>query len=228
MSSSRRTWDSFEAMRQAAHEGDPQAQCYLGVCYQTGQGVAQDNQEAVKWFRRAAEQSDPVAQCYLGVCYLHGAGCAAGIRRGGQMAARGGRAERSGGAIQSGRALRNRPGRAAKLCRSGQMVSRIGGTRLSRGAIQPGRFLRNRPGRAAKLRGSGQMVSARPPNRNVRPRNAISACVTRPDAEWNKIQQEAVKWFIRAARQGDKTAQHNLGLHYASLKDGSGGNRRRG
>ena len=29
-------------------------------------------------------------------------------------------------------------------------------------------------------------------------------------------QQEAVKWFIRAARQGDKTAQHNLGLHYAS------------
>jgi len=24
-----------------------------------------------------------------------------------------------------------------------------------------------------------------------------------------------VKWFIRAARQGDKTAQHNLGVHYA-------------
>ena len=30
--------------------------------------------------------------------------------------------------------------------------------------------------------------------------------------------QEAVKWFIRAARQGDKTAQHNLGVHYASLE----------
>jgi TPR repeat protein len=29
-------------------------------------------------------------------------------------------------------------------------------------------------------------------------------------------QAEAVKWFIRAARQGDKTAQHNLGLHYAT------------
>jgi TPR repeat protein len=25
-----------------------------------------------------------------------------------------------------------------------------------------------------------------------------------------------VKWFIRAARQGDKTAQHNLGVHYAN------------
>jgi TPR repeat protein len=30
--------------------------------------------------------------------------------------------------------------------------------------------------------------------------------------------QEAVRWFIRAARQGDKTAQHNLGVHYASLE----------
>jgi TPR repeat protein len=27
-----------------------------------------------------------------------------------------------------------------------------------------------------------------------------------------------VKWFCRAARQGDKTAQHNLGVYYASLE----------
>ena len=74
MSNNRRTWDNFEAMRQAAEEGDPQAQCYLGVCFQNGQGVAQDNQEAVKWYRRAAEQDDPVAQCYLAVCYLNGTG----------------------------------------------------------------------------------------------------------------------------------------------------------
>jgi TPR repeat protein len=31
--------------------------------------------------------------------------------------------------------------------------------------------------------------------------------------------QEAVKWFIRAARQGDKTAQHNLGVHYATSEE---------
>jgi TPR repeat protein len=29
---------------------------------------------------------------------------------------------------------------------------------------------------------------------------------------------EAVRWFIRAARQGDKTAQHNLGVHYATVE----------
>jgi TPR repeat protein len=30
--------------------------------------------------------------------------------------------------------------------------------------------------------------------------------------------REAVKWFCRAARAGDKTAQHNLGVYYATLE----------
>jgi TPR repeat protein len=30
--------------------------------------------------------------------------------------------------------------------------------------------------------------------------------------------REAVRWFCRAARQGDKTAQHNLGVYYATLE----------
>ena len=47
MSGNRRTWQTFEEMRAAAEEGDVQAQCYLGVCFQNGQGVAQDYQEAV-------------------------------------------------------------------------------------------------------------------------------------------------------------------------------------
>jgi TPR repeat protein len=33
-----------------------------------------------------------------------------------------------------------------------------------------------------------------------------------------KNNAEAVKWFMRAARQGDKTAQHNLGLHYSNME----------
>ena len=42
MSTVRKTWDTFEAMRAAAEAGDAQAQCYLGVCFQNGQGVGQD------------------------------------------------------------------------------------------------------------------------------------------------------------------------------------------
>ena len=70
----RQTWQNFEEVRAAAEGGNAQAQCYLGVCYQTGQGVKLDYQEAVKWFRKAADQSDSVAQCYLGVCFQAGLG----------------------------------------------------------------------------------------------------------------------------------------------------------
>src|SRR5579862_6447779 len=74
MQKGRRTWNTFEEMRKAADEGDPQAQCYMGVCYQNGQGVQQDYHEAVKWFKKSADQNDSVAQCYLGVCYQAGFG----------------------------------------------------------------------------------------------------------------------------------------------------------
>ncbi|HYG34555.1 MAG TPA: tetratricopeptide repeat protein, partial [Clostridia bacterium] len=70
----RRNWQTFDEVRHAADEGDAAAQCYLGICYQTGKGVAQDYQEAVRWFRRAAEQDDSTAQCYLGFCYQTGTG----------------------------------------------------------------------------------------------------------------------------------------------------------
>ena len=61
MQTNRRTWQSFDEMRQAAEQGDAAAQCYFGICYQTGQGVPQQYEEAVRWFRKAADQNDSAA-----------------------------------------------------------------------------------------------------------------------------------------------------------------------
>src|SRR5438094_977528 len=80
MQTNRRTWQSFDEMRTAAQEGDPAAQCYLGICYQTGQGVQQDYPEAVKWYRLAAEQECGPAQCNLGLCYETGRGVEQNVR----------------------------------------------------------------------------------------------------------------------------------------------------
>ena len=54
--------------------GDADAQFLLGVMYDTGQGVPQDYQEAVKWFRLAAEQGVASAQYRLGFMYALGDG----------------------------------------------------------------------------------------------------------------------------------------------------------
>ena len=62
------------SLRKAAEQGDANAQCNLGVCYEYGQGVDKDETEATKWYRKAAEQGNANAQFNLGVCYYYGRG----------------------------------------------------------------------------------------------------------------------------------------------------------
>jgi TPR repeat protein len=44
--------------------------------YVKGQGVVQDDQQALEWYRKAAEQGDAEAQNNLGVLYANGKGVA--------------------------------------------------------------------------------------------------------------------------------------------------------
>jgi len=60
--------------RSLAEQGNTRAQFSLGWMYANGEGVPQDDQEALKWYRRAAEQGDARAQGYLGLMYYEGQG----------------------------------------------------------------------------------------------------------------------------------------------------------
>lgn len=60
--------------RPLAEQGDAQAQVSLGVMYEEGWGVAQDNAEAERWMRLAAEQGNAKAQDILGFMYFDGRG----------------------------------------------------------------------------------------------------------------------------------------------------------
>jgi TPR repeat protein len=65
---------SDDDLRARAEKGDAEAQYKLGLRYAKGEGVAQDHDDAVRWYRRAAEQGDVKAQFNLGVCYAKGEG----------------------------------------------------------------------------------------------------------------------------------------------------------
>lgn len=60
--------------RESAEQGDLEAQYNLGLMYANGEGVAENNAEAAKWFRKAAEQGDVTAQYELGVMYANAEG----------------------------------------------------------------------------------------------------------------------------------------------------------
>ena len=64
------------ATRQQAEEGAADAQDALGLMYYNGEGVAQDYEEAVRWYRLAADQGLASAQFNLGVMYDRGRGVA--------------------------------------------------------------------------------------------------------------------------------------------------------
>ena len=61
-----------EACRTAAEQGDASARFSLGVMYFDGEGVPENNDEAVKWYRLAAEQGYAPAQVALGEAYSEG------------------------------------------------------------------------------------------------------------------------------------------------------------
>jgi len=65
---------TLETERMYAMQGYADAQYYLGVMYAKGDGVAEDDAEAVKWYRKAAEQGHDGAQYNLGLMYANGEG----------------------------------------------------------------------------------------------------------------------------------------------------------
>jgi TPR repeat protein len=69
---------TFEETFKKAGQGDARAQYDLGDMYFTGQGVAQNYAEAVKWLRLAADQGDADAQSRLGFMYARAQGVANG------------------------------------------------------------------------------------------------------------------------------------------------------
>ena len=65
---------AFNEFKPFAEQGYANAQFNLGSMYNNGQGVLQDDKEAVKWYTKAAEQGDAKAQYNLGMMYFTGEG----------------------------------------------------------------------------------------------------------------------------------------------------------
>jgi TPR repeat protein len=61
-------------VKQKAESGDAGAQVQLGLAYASGDGVAPDESEAVRWFRKAADQGYAAGEYFLGEMYASGRG----------------------------------------------------------------------------------------------------------------------------------------------------------
>jgi TPR repeat protein len=65
---------ALRELRPLAEQGDPLAQTLLGYMCSSGDGVAEDQAEAVRWYLLAAERGYSSAQYNLGLMFADGAG----------------------------------------------------------------------------------------------------------------------------------------------------------
>jgi TPR repeat protein len=65
---------ALKELRPLIEKSDPNAQFLMGMLYDAGNGVAQDQAIAASWYRKAAEQNHPIAQLFLGILYYSGNG----------------------------------------------------------------------------------------------------------------------------------------------------------
>jgi TPR repeat protein len=65
---------SFAEAMALAEKGDPDGELLVGVAYVDGNGVPQDDREAMKWLLKAAEKGEYRAMTLVGYMYCHGRG----------------------------------------------------------------------------------------------------------------------------------------------------------
>ena len=65
---------ALKKLRPLAEKGNSKAQFRLGWMYGHGEGVIQNDEEAVEWYRKAAQQDHAIAQFNLGTRYATGKG----------------------------------------------------------------------------------------------------------------------------------------------------------
>ncbi|MBO5572045.1 MAG: sel1 repeat family protein [Ruminococcus sp.] len=65
---------AFNYFRKAAEMGHAGAQCDLGDCYDSGEGVKQDQKTAVEWYKKSSAQKYAPGERSLGLCYYYGDG----------------------------------------------------------------------------------------------------------------------------------------------------------
>ena len=63
---------SFKYYHKAAANGHSDAQCFVGIMYDFGDGVNIDKKKAFKWYRKSAFQNNPIAQFNIAKSYDNG------------------------------------------------------------------------------------------------------------------------------------------------------------
>ena len=199
--------EEVKKYRQAAEQGDADAQYNLGFCYEHGQGVTKNRSEAMKWYRKAAEQGHAYAQSRLGFCYKYGRGVTQNYTEAVKWWRKA--AEQGNSGAQCGLGICYEEGQ-------GVPQDYTEAVKWYRKAAEQGNTYAQEKMNDYKTKQSNTSTAARQSTNNnttttVNARSLVETGMRHYNA---KNYAEAVKWFRKAAEQGNADAQYNLGACY--------------
>ena len=205
------------ALVRSAEQGDAAAQFDLGDRYFNGDGVPQDDGEAVRWFRLAADQGDARAQDNLGISYGNGRGVpqdeSEAVRWFRLAAAQGDASAQAnlGGRYATGRGVPQDDGEAVRWFR---LAAAQGNARA-----QTALGLRYATGRGVPQDESEAVrwyrLAAEQGDARVQ---VLLGTMYHTGDGVPQDESEAVRWYRLAAHQGNAEAQYVLGAMYANGK----------
>ena len=199
--------------RQAAAQGDAQAQYNLAVAYDEGEGVTQNKEEAVKWYRQAAAQGIAQAQYNLAVAYDEGEGVTQNkeeaVKWWRQAAAQGIAQAQYNLAVaySTGEGVTQNKEEAVKWWRQAAAQGIAKAQYNLAVAYSTGEGVTQNKEEAVKWYRQAAAQGDAEAQYNLALAYSTGEGVTQ-----NK--EEAVKWWRQAAAQGDAEAQYNLAVAY--------------
>ena len=201
------------ALRELAEAGDADAQIELGLRYEDGHGLPQDDTFAASWYRRAAEQGYAPGQVSLGYMYATGLGVvrddAESVRWFRRAADQGNaRAQHNlGVSYRDGLGVVQDNGEAVRWFRRAAAQGHAGGQHGLGHMYATGRGISQDDTEAVRwFRRAAEQGHAGGQN-SLGVMYATGRGVSRDD-------RKAAQWYRRAAEQGAVFAQYNLGILY--------------
>ncbi|GHT88005.1 hypothetical protein AGMMS49960_18720 [Betaproteobacteria bacterium] len=196
---------SIKEQREAANDGDAEAQFFLGGLYWTGLGVEKSDRGAFYWFQKAAEQGESSAQATLGLFYKEGREVA----------------QNDTEAVKWFRKSAEQGSELGQYFLGDSYAEGLGVAQSDTEAVKWYRMAAKQGDddaqRALRCYDSDELRKAAVSQENEEAQYVLGMCyaVGRGVAQSDT---EAIKWYRKAAERGQADAQLTLGVRYAKGK----------
>jgi TPR repeat protein len=193
----RQNAEQLKDLKLEAEKGNAVAQCSLGRCYASGKGVIKDQIEAVKWYYRSAYLGNISAQIALGLCYQEGEGVDANLVEAYAFY------NLAGVTHPTARQLRD------------ELEKKLTGSELRNGQKRSKELkaviIMENPRRSKFAEFNALKIKAEQGNVEAQ---LIMGNLYLKGEDVLKDHEEAFKWYLKAAEQGNAIAQFNIGFYY--------------